>query len=108
MNQQKLIDLYAELSALTNLLCAHCPTPYRCCEQAGCDNARNWADLVYNVKLQETNGRLPYLTETGCTVAAHHRMLCTLWLCGDAQARAPVRYNELKAEIIAMEASRWR
>ncbi|MES2367133.1 MAG: hypothetical protein V4563_14750, partial [Pseudomonadota bacterium] len=46
---------------------------------------------------------LPYLTKTGCTVAPHHRPLCSLWLCQEGEAAAPPEYWELKAKIMAIE-----
>lgn len=108
MDQQRLIDLYAELSALTNPLCAACPKPHSCCELAGCENARTWAMDVYGLTLKQSKGPLPFLTETGCTVAPHHRPICSFFLCPDAAKRAPARWAELRAEIALMEAGRWR
>lgn len=100
-----LIDLYREIVELTKPICSTCPQPYKCCEIAGCNQAKYWAK-TYGIDLVETNGKLPFLTESGCTVAPHHRLLCSLWVCESRLKDLPPRYHELRAEIARLEAER--
>lgn len=104
-----LINLYNELSTLTNALCRECAIPFNCCEAAGCEQAKGWARAIHHVILQEHNRtETPYLTPYGCSVEPHHRPLCTFFLCPEAKTKAPPRYMELRAEIARMESDRWR
>ena len=101
-----LIALYREMADLTNAICRTCDPPFKCCSLIGCSRAKFWAEHVYKINLVKTNGRLPFLTETGCTVAPHHRPICTMFFCPDKQE--PVRIKELRAEIVKLEAQRWK
>ncbi len=104
--RDRLASAYAEIADITRAICATCDPPYHCCERAGCDQARSWAKHAYSVALAEGEGELPFLTETGCTVEPHLRPLCALFLCPDREP--PLRYLELKMEIVRLEAERWR
>ena len=46
---------------------------------------------------------IPFLTKKGCTVEPYLRPLCSLWLCPEAEEKAPEKYWSLKAEIMASE-----
>jgi hypothetical protein len=98
--------LYDELSRLSHGVCSGCEVPYHCCEQAGCAQAAIWARAVHAVELAPGTGRLPFLSDTGCIVAPHYRMLCTLWLCPDGIGRAPKRFFELREAIVLEEGKR--
>ena len=169
----RLIQLYAELSAITHEICQTCEPPFHCCSEVGCSRAQWWAKHAWGVDLQKTNlpkpvlqtdiagahgpnksvscgiaaGRhdrspvpsyegvsspasgayvgeqqapspkdrdtadhgdvpagLPYLTKSGCTVAPHHRPVCSTYLCKDKER--PPRYQELMAEIAKLESER--
>ena len=102
-----LIDLYREITDISRPLCSTCTPPYHCCQPVGCGLATVWARRVYGVQLEYTSDNaistLPYLTKTGCTVAPHHRPLCSLWLCPEAESRAPPEYWDIKAQIMKTE-----
>lgn len=107
--QDRLMELYAELSTLTNELCGQCTPPYHCCELAGCQRAAAWAKNVYGLTLERKNEtETPFLTEQGCSVKPHHRLVCTIFLCREAQEKAPLRYQELRRDIAMMEAARFK
>lgn len=132
---QRLIDLYQELSDLTREICATCSPPFHCCQgesgQVGCWRAGWWAKNVYGIELEVPklldaagNGRRPmisasglnararqslaasYLTSTGCSVAAYMRPVCAMHVCPDRER--PPRYQELMAAIALAEAERFR
>lgn len=103
-----LIKLYREMSDLALAVCKTCSPPYKCCEVAGCNQARFWAKWLYDVTLEETNGPLPYLTDTGCTVAPHHRPLCAMFVCGDKLDQLPQRYFDLREQIAKLEAGKFK
>ena len=102
-----LVDLYRKITALSQPICAKCVPPFHCCHPVGCGLATVWARRVYGVELEYTSDNaistLPYLTKTGCTVAPHHRPLCSLWLCPEGELAAPPEYWELKKEIMEKE-----
>jgi len=67
---------------------------------------------MYGVNLEHTSdvpfSTLPYLTRKGCTVAPHHRPLCSLWLCPQGEMSAPDEYWELKAQITEIEVEKFK
>ena len=99
--------LYREITDISQPLCAKCTPPFHCCQPVGCGLATVWARKMYGVKLEYTSDNaisaLPYLTKSGCTVAPHHRPLCSLWLCPEGETAAPPEYWDIKAEIMAIE-----
>ena len=105
---QTLIDMYREMSDIAHAICATCDPPHHCCELAGCDQARFWAKWMYDVDLQETNGPLPFLTHTGCTVAPHHRPICAMFFCHAREKDLPPRFFELRQKIVSLEAERFK
>jgi hypothetical protein len=103
-----LVDLYREMAELTHPLCARCDPPHHCCELAGCVQAMSWTTTMYDMRLPRLPGtKLPFLSSAGCTVAPHHRSLCTTWLCRQALLLAPPRYFELQAQIAKAEKDLW-
>ena len=105
-----LVELYERITALTQPICARCVPPFHCCQPVGCGQATVWARSIYGVKLEYTSDNaistLPYLTKSGCTVAPHHRPLCSLWLCPEGEAAAPDEYWDLKKQIMETELCR--
>lgn len=82
-----LVTLCEQMAHITNPVCGNECTKYRdkkyrCCERKYCEIAREYAKSKYNIELQETgNPELPFMGETGCTVAPHLRPICTLHAC---------------------------
>jgi hypothetical protein len=107
-----LVELYGEITELTKPICAACDPPHHCCAPVGCGQAMCWARGVYGIDLERTSDNplsaMPYLTKSGCSVAPIHRPLCSLWLCPQGEDRAPMRYWELKAEIMEIEVERFK
>jgi hypothetical protein len=71
---QKLVELYAQMAALTAPECAHtCRCPHACCEPFHCELTLQWAKNRWGVELERTNGInlrgevLPLLGPKGCT-----------------------------------------
>jgi hypothetical protein len=84
----ELIILYEKMSEHTKNECAkNCKLPHTCCSIEYCNIAYEYAKEEYGIELQETDlyhdghTRLPYMSETGCTVQPHLRPLCTLHTC---------------------------
>src|SRR5678816_4550463 len=92
-------ELYQKITDLSQSICAKCVPPFHCCHPVGCAQAMVWARSKYDVQLEFTSDNavstLPYLTKHGCTVAPHHRPLCSLWLCPEGEQRAPDEYLSL-------------
>jgi hypothetical protein len=101
-----LVDLYRQMAALTNSVCATCSPPYHCCEDAGCAQAMAWTETVEQVNLIADKTHLPFLEEDGCILPPHYRPLCSIWLCKDAVR--PPGYAELLREIADAERERLR
>lgn len=85
---QELIELYAQMAALTAPECAHtCRCPHSCCSAEYCEQAIEWAQQRWGVQLERANGInlrgevLPLLGPAGCTAAPHFRPICTLHTC---------------------------
>ena len=83
----RLVELYAEMSAITSPVCAKQCTqdrdkPTRCCERKYCELARQFAKERYGLELEETgHPELPFMGSSGCTIAPHLRPICTLHAC---------------------------
>lgn len=101
-----LIDLYRELYELTNAICSTCSPPYHCCIPVGCQRAESWAKSYGEILPRYNNSDMPYLTENGCTVAPHLRLICTGFICPEREK--PPRYQELMAEIARLEGERFK
>jgi len=102
----RIVDLYRQMAELTNAVCAKCPVPYRCCEDAGCAQAMAWTETVEQVNLTADKTHIPFLEDDGCILPAHFRPLCSIWLCKDAVK--PPGYAELLREIAEAEKERLR
>ena len=104
--------LYHQITAITEPMCARCVPPYHCCAPVGCGQAQCWARGEYGIELPVTSDNplstLPYLTKKGCTVAPHHRPLCSLWLCPEAEKLASDEYWDLKEQITKLEVERFK
>lgn len=81
-NNIELIQLYREMADLTLAECRQCKIPLGCCSPEYCDMALSWAKDKWGICLQKTNHPiLPFMGESGCTVAPHLRPWCTLHTC---------------------------
>jgi hypothetical protein len=76
-----LVQLYAEMAALTKPKCGECRVPHQCCNPEQCEfTARLAADS--GVMLNRTSHpRLPFMGEDGCVVAPHLRPICSVHVC---------------------------
>ena len=81
--RRRLIELYAELSALTEPECSgRCARPRTCCEARYCAIAVEHAATHWQVDLQPTwHPALPLMGDDGCTAAPHLRPICTAHTC---------------------------
>lgn len=84
----ELIQLYAEMSALTAPECdSACRVPHSCCASEYCELAIQWAKEGYGIDLPRVNGEkangevLPLMGANGCTAAPHYRPICTVHTC---------------------------
>lgn len=111
-----LVELYKEMQEMTSSVCENeCElyreSRYRCCERKYCEAARVFAKERYGLDLTETgHPELPFMGESGCTVAPHLRPICTVHACPISYSPAshlghdPERtkaYFELRNELIA-------
>lgn len=84
--------------------------PNRCCAPEYCSITKHYAKDEYGVDLPETgHATLPYMGESGCTVAPHLRPLCTLHDCSingtgtSGDAAFDEKYFRLREKIDAAE-----
>ncbi len=80
--ESELEKVAREMAEHTEPECANtCRAPRSCCSREYCEVARGYAKAV-GVELVETgHPTLPFMGSTGCTVAPHHRPLCTVHTC---------------------------
>ena len=78
----KLIQLYKQMSDLTQPICANkCRAPQSCCDAMYCEMADFYAK-EQGILLEKTNHpNLPFMGPQGCTVPPHLRPSCTLHVC---------------------------
>lgn len=81
MSEEKLKEAFNRLSEHTSSKCGSCMIPYRCCTKENCQATKELALTLFNIHLEETGTTLPFLGENGCTVAPHHRPICTVHVC---------------------------
>ena len=107
---QKLIDMYEQMSELTNPKCATCkPRPYSCCERMYCDLASETISEagLYIEAIDEQE--LPYMRSEGCIVPPYLRPLCTMHTCSinamgfDKDMEWTKEYFKLRNKIDKME-----
>jgi len=79
----RLIDLYAQLAALTRIECAgNCARPQTCCDEKYCAMAIDFAKSHWRIELEPTwHAALPLMGEAGCTAAPHLRPICSAHTC---------------------------
>ena len=109
----RLVELYAQLAALTQSECSGaCARPRSCCEEKYCAFAIDFASKHWRVELSPTwHPALPLMGDDGCTALPHLRPMCTAHTCemcehgekrGDPAWTA--HYHEIMAAIGALEA----
>ena len=110
--RERLVALYAELAALTELECSgSCARPRTCCEERYCQITLEFALSHWQVALQPTwHPALPLMGDDGCTAAPHLRPICsahTCEMCAHGEKRGdPVwtaRYNDIMRAIGEIE-----
>jgi hypothetical protein len=115
--ESELIQLYAEMSALTSPECASvCLVPHSCCSAEYCEQAIELARSQWGVKLKRVNGKggrgevLPLMGKNGCTALPHFRPTCTIHTCAingigfkKGDANWTERYFNLRNRIEELE-----
>jgi hypothetical protein len=79
-----LIPLYDQLQKHTFKDCVKfCNSIASCCQPAYCEKTRTFAAEQYGITLEDTglHPTLPFMTDTGCSVAPHLRPECTEYSC---------------------------
>ena len=134
--EQKLIDLYRQMSDLTRPECSSpnnsaeltwpgcsCKIPFSCCSPEYCQDTIGYAKEHWGVTLEplETPGTstrgepLPLLGPEGCIADPHLRPICTVHTCevmsfgfkvDDPEGAWTKRYFELRFEIDTLEFER--
>lgn len=62
--------------------CGQCMAPNACCSRSACEDTREFAMTYFEVALKETDHpNLPFMGESGCTVAPHLRPICSVHVC---------------------------
>lgn len=79
---ERLIQLYQQMAALTLPECQACPVPLSCCSAEYCEVTIEWARREWGVVLEPTgHPTLPLMGPQGCTAAPHLRPICTMHTC---------------------------
>lgn len=75
--------LMQEMADITLPECKNsCNVPLSCCDPLYCEITKTFAKDFYNIDLVETgHPKLPYMSETGCTIEPHLRPICTMHTC---------------------------
>ena len=76
-----LITSFKEVADMTAPKCASCRAPFACCSKEQCEDTKNFAETYFDVVLEETGGKLPFLGDKGCVVPPHFRPLCSVHVC---------------------------
>lgn len=108
----RLVALYAEVAALTEIECSGaCERPRTCCEERYCLIAVDFAQSHWQIALQPTwHPALPLMGDDGCTAAPHLRPICsahTCEMCTHGEKRGDpswtARYNDIMHAIGEIE-----
>jgi len=116
MPDSKLINLYQQMSELTEPECAKCTIhskPFGCCTRIACEITLRHARDVWKVNLRhlfDENNDIPFLTKyNGCRIVPYMRPHCTLFTCFIAKfEHGPnpawnKKYKELRDQIETIE-----
>jgi len=116
MRHIKLVNLYRQMSNLTQPKCATCKLqakPHSCCNKVACAITLNHARDVWHIDLRHLfveDNHVPFLIEnSGCRVPPHLRPHCTKYTCAisafghDADMQWNIDYTKLLKEIETVE-----
>ncbi len=111
----KLINLYSQMSDLTNPKCAECKlnaTPFACCNKTACEITLNHARDVWGIDIRNNYNagwKVPFLDLHGCRIPPHLRPHCTKYTCAisafghDADPEWTKKYFKLQEQINELE-----
>lgn len=108
----ELVVLYQQMAEHTAPICSNkCKNKFSCCDKVHCEEAERFAREHYDIELKRTNHPdLPFMGESGCTVAPHYRPRCTMHTCSVSQigfepfdSAWNEKYMRLRAQIETLE-----